>query len=122
MTPNLDDVHENLSARSGVHVYDDPDDIRSCAQVQSGPYALTGSIIAQDRAAIVEAMTELRPAAGNFTSMTSRPARCGTAAVWRGRVSGTNDKAGSILNLLRWPPHDQGDLRGGSRLPLSYMG
>lgn len=69
----------------------------------TSPYALTGAIFAQDRSAIIMAKEKLRHAAGNFY-INDKP----TGAVVNqqpfggGRASGTNDKAGSIFNLLRW--------------------
>jgi 1-pyrroline-5-carboxylate dehydrogenase len=69
----------------------------------TSPYGLTGSILADDRKAIVEALRTLRHSAGNFY-INDKP----TGAVVNqqpfggGRLSGTNDKAGSFLNLLRW--------------------
>ncbi len=88
----------------GVFVYDDADYdkvLRESAAI--GPYGLTGSIIAGDRAAIVEAMDVLRFAAGNFY-INDKPtgAVVGQQPFGGARASGTNDKAGSILNLLRW--------------------
>jgi 1-pyrroline-5-carboxylate dehydrogenase len=88
----------------GVFVYDDDDYdtvLRESAAV--GPYGLTGSIIAQDRAVIVEAMDVLRFAAGNFY-INDKPtgAVVGQQPFGGARGSGTNDKAGSILNLQRW--------------------
>ena len=70
---------------------------------QTGPYALTGAIFAQDRRAIVEMSTALRHAAGNFY-INDKPtgAVVGQQPFGGGRASGTNDKAGSPLNLLRW--------------------
>jgi len=67
------------------------------------PYALTGAIIAQDRAAIGEAAGALRFAAGNFY-VNDKPtgAVVGQQPFGGSRASGTNDKAGSILNLTRW--------------------
>ncbi|MDW8334080.1 MAG: L-glutamate gamma-semialdehyde dehydrogenase [Bacteroidia bacterium] len=70
---------------------------------RTSPYALTGAVFARERAAIVEATDILRHAAGNFY-INDKP----TGAVVNqqpfggGRASGTNDKAGSMLNLLRW--------------------
>jgi 1-pyrroline-5-carboxylate dehydrogenase len=88
----------------GVFVYDDADYdrvIREAADI--APYGLTGSIIAQDRTAIVEAMEVLRFSAGNFY-INDKPtgAVVGQQPFGGARASGTNDKAGSILNLLRW--------------------
>jgi 1-pyrroline-5-carboxylate dehydrogenase len=85
---------------------------------ETSPYALTGAVFAQDRYALHQATQALRHAAGNFY-LNDKP----TGAVVNqqpfggGRQSGTNDKAGSLLNLLRWvsprtlketfvPPHD----------------
>jgi 1-pyrroline-5-carboxylate dehydrogenase len=87
-----------------VHVYDDGDYaimLRQAAEV--APYALTGAIIARDRAAIAEASDALRFAAGNFY-INDKPtgAVVGQQPFGGSRASGTNDKAGSILNLTRW--------------------
>jgi 1-pyrroline-5-carboxylate dehydrogenase len=69
----------------------------------TGQYALTGAVFAQDRAAIVEATAALRHAAGNFY-INDKPtgAVVGQQPFGGARGSGTNDKAGSYLNLLRW--------------------
>jgi 1-pyrroline-5-carboxylate dehydrogenase len=69
----------------------------------TSPYALTGSIIARDRAAIELATNTLRDAAGNFY-INDKPtgAVVGQQPFGGARASGTNDKAGSILNLYRW--------------------
>ncbi len=69
----------------------------------TSPYALTGSIIAQDRKAIELAVEKLRNAAGNFY-INDKPtgAVVGQQPFGGARGSGTNDKAGSILNLYRW--------------------
>ena len=87
-----------------VHVYSDNDFDAVMAQMESAsPYALTGSIIARDRAAVVRAMHELRFAAGNFY-VNDKPsgAVVGQQPFGGGRASGTNDKAGSMQNLQRW--------------------
>ena len=87
-----------------VYVYDDADYHAMLAQMESvSPYALTGSIVAQDRAAIAEAQQLLRFAAGNFY-VNDKPtgAVVGQQPFGGGRASGTNDKAGSPQNLLRW--------------------
>ena len=70
---------------------------------QSSPYALTGAIFALDRGAIVKAMDALRHAAGNFY-VNDKPtgAVVGQQPFGGSRASGTNDKAGSWLNLERW--------------------
>ena len=70
---------------------------------QTSPYALTGAVFAQDRAALVEASRVLVNAAGNFY-LNDKPtgAVVGQQPFGGARASGTNDKAGSILNLIRW--------------------
>ncbi|HEY7816901.1 MAG TPA: aldehyde dehydrogenase family protein, partial [Vicinamibacteria bacterium] len=70
---------------------------------QTSPYALTGSIFARDRAAIEKAYVVLRQAAGNFY-INDKPtgAVVGQQPFGGSRASGTNDKAGSAGNLLRW--------------------
>jgi 1-pyrroline-5-carboxylate dehydrogenase len=70
---------------------------------RSSPYALTGAIFALDRGAIVQAMDALRHAAGNFY-INDKPtgAVVGQQPFGGSRASGTNDKAGSWLNLERW--------------------
>ena len=69
----------------------------------TSPYALTGAVFARDRAALAEASQVLRNAAGNFY-LNDKPtgAVVGQQPFGGGRASGTNDKAGSILNLVRW--------------------
>jgi len=87
-----------------VHVYDDAEYDAVLTQMESvAPYALTGSIIAQDRAAIASAQTFLRNAAGNFY-VNDKPtgAVVGQQPFGGGRASGTNDKAGAPQNLQRW--------------------
>jgi 1-pyrroline-5-carboxylate dehydrogenase len=70
---------------------------------RTSPYALTGAVFAQDRAALLEADRALRNAAGNYY-VNDKPtgAVVGQQPFGGARASGTNDKAGSILNLLRW--------------------
>ncbi|MCW2538127.1 MAG: delta-pyrroline-5-carboxylate dehydrogenase [Modestobacter sp.] len=87
-----------------VHVYDDADYDTVLRQMESvAPYALTGSVIAQDRAAIADAQHVLRHAAGNFY-VNDKPtgAVVGQQPFGGSRGSGTNDKAGAAQNLLRW--------------------
>jgi 1-pyrroline-5-carboxylate dehydrogenase len=69
----------------------------------TSPYALTGAVFARDRYAIHKAHRLLRYAAGNFY-VNDKPtgAVVGMQPFGGSRASGTNDKAGSILNLLRW--------------------
>ncbi|MBF4162361.1 L-glutamate gamma-semialdehyde dehydrogenase [Nocardioides acrostichi] len=87
-----------------VHVYDDADFESVVEQMESvASYALTGAIIAQDRAVIAWARKTLRFAAGNFY-INDKPtgAVVGQQPFGGGRASGTNDKAGAAVNLLRW--------------------
>jgi len=87
-----------------VHVYEDAQFESVVAQMESfAPYALTGAIISQDRAAIAWARKTLRFAAGNFY-INDKPtgAVVGQQPFGGGRASGTNDKAGAAVNLLRW--------------------
>jgi 1-pyrroline-5-carboxylate dehydrogenase len=85
---------------------------------QTSPYALTGAIFSQDRAAVQLATRKLRHSAGNFY-INDKPtgAVVGQQPFGGARGSGTNDKAGALINLLRWvsprtikenfvPPHD----------------
>ena len=88
----------------GVHVYEDAEWAAELAQLESvSPYALTGAVFARDRAAIQEASNALRFASGNFY-VNDKPtgAVVGQQPFGGARASGTNDKAGSPLNLLRW--------------------
>jgi 1-pyrroline-5-carboxylate dehydrogenase len=87
-----------------VYVYEDKEldeTLRLCDA--TSPYGLTGSIFAQDRYAIVKMEQALRHAAGNFY-INDKPtgAVVGQQPFGGARASGTNDKAGSKLNLLRW--------------------
>jgi 1-pyrroline-5-carboxylate dehydrogenase len=87
-----------------VYVYDDAKWAETLAIVDStSPYALTGAVFAQDRAAILGASQALRGAAGNFY-INDKPtgAVVGQQPFGGARASGTNDKAGSKLNLVRW--------------------
>jgi 1-pyrroline-5-carboxylate dehydrogenase len=87
-----------------VHVFADEryDEVVAHA-ADVAPYALTGAVIAQDRRAIVAATDALRFSAGNFY-INDKPtgAVVGQQPFGGGRASGTNDKAGSMQNLLRW--------------------
>ncbi len=102
-----------------LHVYPEAKWEETLALVDStSPYALTGAVFAQDRGALDMANRALRNAAGNYY-INDKPtgAVVGQQPFGGARASGTNDKAGSILNLVRWisprlmkenfvPPHD----------------
>jgi 1-pyrroline-5-carboxylate dehydrogenase len=97
-------VDEYFGPLLSVFVYDDDAYDDMLTQMESvSPYALTGSIIAQDRAAVANASERLRYAAGNFY-VNDKPtgAVVGQQPFGGGRASGTNDKAGAPQNLLRW--------------------
>jgi len=87
-----------------IHVYDedDLDDTMGYCD-ETSPYALTGAIFARDRRVIAHMSDRLRHAAGNFY-INDKPtgAVVGQQPFGGSRASGTNDKAGSALNLLRW--------------------
>ncbi|WP_300613412.1 L-glutamate gamma-semialdehyde dehydrogenase [Trebonia sp.] len=87
-----------------VHVYEDAAFSAMLGQAANvAAYALTGSILATDRAAIAEAGDRLRYAAGNFY-INDKPtgAVVGQQPFGGARASGTDDKAGSVFNLIRW--------------------
>ena len=87
-----------------IYVFDDSDWRNTLNAIdQTSPYALTGAIFARDRFVINDALKQLRNAAGNFY-INDKPtgAVVGQQPFGGARASGTNDKAGSILNLLRW--------------------
>ncbi|OPL17784.1 MAG: hypothetical protein AVO35_08995 [Candidatus Aegiribacteria sp. MLS_C] len=102
-----------------VFVYEDADFEKTLELCDdTSPYALTGSIFAADREAVITASKALRQSAGNFY-INDKPtgAVVGQQPFGGARGSGTNDKAGSHLNLIRWtsvrtiketftPPHD----------------
>ena len=92
---------------------------------RTAPYGLTGAVFARDRAAIELAGDKLQYAAGNFY-VNDKPtgAVVGQQPFGGARASGTNDKAGSMWNLIRWvsPAHDQGDVRAAEGLPLPVHG
>ncbi|MFC5817617.1 L-glutamate gamma-semialdehyde dehydrogenase [Nonomuraea harbinensis] len=97
-------VKEYFGPILGVHVYDDADFDAVLTQMEGvSPYALTGAFIAQDRYAIAAASEKLRFAAGNFY-VNDKPtgAVVGQQPFGGARASGTNDKAGSMYNLVRW--------------------
>jgi 1-pyrroline-5-carboxylate dehydrogenase len=105
----------------GVYVFDDSDFEAVLDEVdQAAPYALTGAVVADDRLALELASRRLRTAAGNFY-LNDKPtgAVVGQQPFGGSRASGTNDKAGSMWNLIRWtsprsiketfvPPTDHG--------------
>ncbi|MGJ6979472.1 L-glutamate gamma-semialdehyde dehydrogenase [Aestuariimicrobium soli] len=88
----------------GIHVYADDQWERMIETVDStAQYALTGAVLATDRAAIQQAARGLRQAAGNFY-VNDKPtgAVVGQQPFGGARASGTNDKAGSLWNIARW--------------------
>ncbi len=87
-----------------IHVYPDAAWSETLDMVDStSPYALTGAVFSQDRSAVREALDRLRGAAGNFY-INDKPtgAVVGQQPFGGGRASGTNDKAGSVFNMIRW--------------------
>ncbi len=87
-----------------VYVYEDAKWTEMLEIVdRTSPYALTGAVFARDRAAVIEAASALRNAAGNFY-INDKPtgAVVGQQPFGGARASGTNDKAGSKMNLVRW--------------------
>ena len=97
-------VEEIFGPVMSVYVYDDADyekTLKLCDE--SSPYALTGSIFAKERLAVATAMAALEHSAGNFY-INDKPtgAVVGQQPFGGGRASGTNDKAGSAANLMRW--------------------
>jgi 1-pyrroline-5-carboxylate dehydrogenase len=87
-----------------AHVYPDAKWAETLAVIdRTSPYALTGAVFAKDRVAIRQALSALRNAAGNFY-INDKPtgAVVGQQPFGGARASGTNDKAGSKLNLVRW--------------------
>jgi 1-pyrroline-5-carboxylate dehydrogenase len=87
-----------------IYVYEDQDWTAALDLCDTtSPYALTGAVFSQDRYAFVEACRVLRHAAGNFY-LNDKPtgAMVGLQPFGGARASGTNDKAGGPLNLLRW--------------------
>ncbi len=109
----------------GVHVYPDArfeETMRECDQ--SATYALTGAVFARDRKAISTMMRELRHAAGNFY-INDKPtgAVVGQQPFGGSRASGTNDKAGSMLNLVRWtsPRTIKENFAPPTRVPYPFM-
>ncbi len=87
-----------------IYVYED-DQLDETLDLcdSTSPYALTGAIFAQDRQALVKLSDRLRNTAGNFY-LNDKPtgAVVGQQPFGGGRASGTNDKAGSAMNILRW--------------------
>jgi len=109
-----------------LHVYPDAryeETLRLCDE--TAPYALTGAIFARDRKAISTASDTLRHAAGNFY-INDKPtgAVVGQQPFGGSRASGTNDKAGSMLNLVRWtsPRTVKENLAPPTRFGYPFMG
>jgi 1-pyrroline-5-carboxylate dehydrogenase len=97
-------VQEYFGPVLAVHVYDDAawDEVLDLVDT-TAPYALTGAVFADDPHAVAQASERLRFTAGNFY-VNDKPtgAVVGQQPFGGARASGTNDKAGSVLNLLRW--------------------
>ena len=104
-TPDLKLMREEIFGPVlTVYVYRDAEIDRALEICDQGsPYGLTGAVFARDRAAIVKIAGALTHAAGNFY-INDKPtgAVVGQQPFGGGRASGTNDKAGSLLNLVRW--------------------
>jgi 1-pyrroline-5-carboxylate dehydrogenase len=110
----------------GLYVYPDAkleETLRECDSCAT--YALTGAVFARDRKAISLMMRELRHAAGNFY-INDKPtgAVVGQQPFGGSRASGTNDKAGSMLNLVRWtsPRTIKENFAPPTRVPYPFMG
>lgn len=87
-----------------IYIYDEKDFDKICEVVNTtSDYALTGAVFSQDRYALTKAMKKLTHSAGNFY-INDKPtgAVVGQQPFGGARASGTNDKAGSMLNLYRW--------------------
>ncbi|TMC49204.1 MAG: L-glutamate gamma-semialdehyde dehydrogenase [Chloroflexi bacterium] len=105
-----DDPHHELLERElfgpilTVYPYPDGEWEQTLHLVDStSPYALTGAVFARDRGATAQALSVLRQAAGNiYVNDKPTGAVVGQQPFGGGRASGTNDKAGSALNLMRW--------------------
>jgi 1-pyrroline-5-carboxylate dehydrogenase len=97
-------VEEIFGPVTCIYVYEDKDYDKTLKLVdETSPYALTGAIFATEQIAIDKAYKALEYSAGNFY-INDKPtgAVVGQQPFGGGRASGTNDKAGSYLNLLRW--------------------
>ena len=104
MTPDYESmVEEIFGPIISIYVYDD-DKLEETLEIcNSSPYALSGCIFAQDRQAIVRMERALRNASGNFyINDKCTGAVVGQQPFGGARASGTNDKAGSSLNMIRW--------------------
>lgn len=97
-------VEEIFAPIVSLFVYPDAGYLEALRECDAAsPYALTGAVFARDREALTLASAELRHTAGNFY-INDKPtgAVVGQQPFGGGRASGTNDKAGSVLNLIRW--------------------
>ena len=97
-------VEEIFGPILSVYVYED-EKLEETLEIcdKASPYALTGGIFAQDRQAIVNMERALRHAAGNFyINDKCTGAVVGQQPFGGARASGTNDKAGTWLNMVRW--------------------
>lgn len=109
-----------------IHVYPDHE-LEETLEIcdQTSPYGLTGAIFAQDRQVIERMSNALRHSAGNFY-VNDKPtgAVVGQQPFGGGRASGTNDKAGSAVNLLRWTSQRsiKETFAPAEDFPYAYMG
>jgi 1-pyrroline-5-carboxylate dehydrogenase len=97
-------VQEYFGPVLAVHVYEDGawDQVLDLVDT-TAPYALTGAVFADDAHAVAQALDRLRFTAGNaYVNDKPTGAVVGQQPFGGARASGTNDKAGSVLNLLRW--------------------
>ncbi len=105
MTPKYESIREEIFGPVlTIYVYEDKEVMKTLRLCDQGSdYALTGAVFSQDRMFIETAKEELRGTAGNFY-INDKPsgAVVGQQPFGGSRASGTNDKAGSYLNLLRW--------------------
>ena len=97
-------VEEVFGPVTCIYIYEDKEFDKTLKLVdETSPYALTGAILAKDRYVVEKATKALKNSAGNFY-INDKPtgAVVGKQPFGGARGSGTNDKAGSMLNLLRW--------------------
>ncbi len=127
LDPSHPVLHEELFGPIlAVHVYDDGKVEETLELVdRTSPYALTGAVFGEDRIAVAHAVKRLRQAAGNlYVNDKPTGAVVGQQPFGGARASGTNDKAGSAYNLLRWasPRTLKETLVPPTSVPYPFMG